>query len=127
MCHTPHNLNATSQVPHCIFLPRLSHYALVELVVENEVAQNFLGKNDCASVQNICALKGFTSCPKCLCVLHFILQKKSPTKLESKTMVYLNIEKVACWSFVQQKNAHIPDPRPVLKKSIIRPSIFHQR
>ena len=89
------------------FFSRFSHYAFVELVVENLVAQNFLGKYDCASVQNICALKGFASWLCLFCFfsffLHFTLQKKSPTELESKTMVYLNIQKVACCSFVQEK------------------------
>ena len=44
--------------------------------------------------------------------LHFILQTKSPTELESKTMGYLNIVKVDCCFFVQQKNAQIPDADP---------------
>ena len=63
------------------FFSRLSHYALVELVVENEVAQNFLGKNDCASVQNICALKGFASCPPVIRLMSPVSGFSSPVSV----------------------------------------------
>ena len=98
------------------FFSCLSHYAFVELVVENLVAHIFLGKYDCVSVENICALKGFVTwlCFSCFLsfFLHFILQERAPPNKGPKRWFTSTFKKL----FVQEKNAWIPDPRPVLKK-----------
>eukprot|EP00493_Phyllostaurus_siculus_P020809 UN21134 len=94
------------------FFPRLSHYAFVELVVENLIAHNFLGKHDCASVQNICALKGFAPWLCFFASSRFFFNfatKKSPTELGSKTMVFPSLKK----RWFSQKETSGPVP-PIL-------------
>ena len=91
------NLTAKFEVLHYIFLFRLSHHSLLEVVVRYQFRRIFV-VNIVMRLSKVCVRwrglqRVFVFCFFSFFFISFSSPKKSRAKWESKTMVYLKIEK----------------------------------